>query len=85
MLNFRTKKGEQVLVKVGISAVGYEGSAKNLNQEVTGWDFDEVRKAAGEAWEQQLSKVRVTTSDNSEKRTFLHCTLPQFHLSRGLF
>jgi len=69
-LNFQTKKGEQVLVKVGISAVGYEGSAKNLNQEVTGWSFDNVSEMAGAAWEEQLSKVRIETDDISEKRTF---------------
>lgn len=69
-LNFQTEKGEQVLVKVGISAVGYEGSAKNLNLEVTGWDFDDICKKAGEVWEEELAKIRVETNDNSEKRTF---------------
>ncbi|MEN8200969.1 MAG: GH92 family glycosyl hydrolase [Bacteroidota bacterium] len=69
-LLFQTEKGEQVLVKVGISAVSYEGSARNLNLEVTGWDFDHLRDAAGKAWEEQLSQVRVETDDISEKRTF---------------
>ncbi len=69
-LNFQTEKGEQVVVKVGISAVGYEGSAKNLNQEVTGWEFDDISEKAGKAWEEQLSKIRVETDDISEKRIF---------------
>ncbi len=69
-LNFQTENGEEVLVKVGISAVGYEGSAKNLNQEVSGWDFDGICKKAEEAWETQLSKIRIETKDISEKRTF---------------
>ncbi len=69
-LKFSTEAKEQVLAKVGISAVSYEGSAKNLNQEVTGWDFDMVRQAAEAAWEEQLSKARVETDDDSEKRTF---------------
>jgi predicted alpha-1,2-mannosidase len=69
-LNFQTEEGEQVLAKVGISSVSYEGSAKNLNQELTGWDFDKTREKAGEAWEHQLSKIRIETDDISEKRTF---------------
>lgn len=69
-LNFQTEDGEQVLAKVGISATCYEGSAKNLNQEVTGWDFDQVSEAAGEAWEEQLSQIQVETENLSEKRTF---------------
>jgi len=69
-LNFKTEEGEQVLVKVGISAVGYEGSVKNLNLEVTGWDFDDISEKAGEIWEEELSAIKLETDDVSEKRTF---------------
>ena len=69
-LSFQTEKGEEVLVKVGISATGYEGSVKNLNQEVVGWDFDGISAQAGKAWEEELSKVQVKTNDVREKRTF---------------
>ena len=69
-LKFQTKKGEQVLVKVGLSAVGYEGSTKNLNLEVTGWDFNYVSEAASDAWEENLSQIHVETKDVAEKRTF---------------
>ncbi len=69
-LSFQTEQGEQIIAKVGISAVSYEGSAKNLNQEVNGWDFDHISQMATEAWEEQLSKIRIKTEDLSEKRTF---------------
>jgi len=69
-LNFRTEEAEQVIAKVGISAVSYEGSAKNLNLEVTGWDFDYICEAAKEAWEEKLSQIRIETDDLTEKRTF---------------
>jgi len=69
-LNFQTEKGEQVIAKVGISAVSYEGSAKNLNQEVRGWEFDYISQKATEAWEEQLSKIRIETDDLIKKRTF---------------
>ncbi len=69
-LLFSTEQDEQIIAKVGISAVGYEGSAKNLNQEVTGWDFDAVHQAAGVCWEEQLSRVRIESDSESDKRTF---------------
>jgi predicted alpha-1,2-mannosidase len=69
-LNFQTEKGEEVIAKVGLSAVSYAGSAKNLNQEINGWDFEYICGEAERAWEEQLSKVRIQTDDLSEKRTF---------------
>jgi predicted alpha-1,2-mannosidase len=69
-LRFSTGKDEQIISKVGISPVGYEGSVKNLNQEVTGWDFDVVHQAAASTWEERLSKMRVYTDDPADKKTF---------------
>ena len=78
-LEFSTDEGEQILVKVGISSTSYEGSVKNLNQEVNGWDFDLIREEAENAWEGQLARVRIETDDISEKRTFYtalyHCSI----------
>lgn len=69
-LKFSTDAQETVIAKVGLSGVSHEGATKNLNQEMTGWSFDTVRRAAADRWEEQLSKVRVETIDESEKRTF---------------
>jgi len=69
-LLFKTEKDEEVLVKVGISGTSYEASVKNLNQEVNGWDFEDIRQKAEEAWEHELSLIKVEGSDLSEKRTF---------------
>lgn len=69
-LKFSTDPQETVIAKVGLSGVSYEGATKNLDQEMTGWSFDTVCRAAADRWEEQLSKVRVETIDESEKRTF---------------
>ncbi|MEN8155536.1 MAG: GH92 family glycosyl hydrolase [Bacteroidota bacterium] len=69
-LNFKTEAGEQLLAKVGISPVSYQGSVNNLNLEVNGWDFDYIREKAALAWEEQLSKINITTDDIEEKRSF---------------
>ena len=44
--DFETAQNEQIMVKVGISAVDIEGAKQNLSSETPGWDFDKVRKDA---------------------------------------
>ena len=50
VLHFNTKKDEEVLVKVGVSAVDIAGARKNVESEIPEWDFDKVRKDARIAW-----------------------------------
>lgn len=69
-LNFQTKSSEVILVKVGISATSVEGARKNLKAEIPGWDFDGVRKAAEEKWNQALGSIEVQSSDPHVLRTF---------------
>lgn len=69
-LKFHTKSNEQVLVKVGISAVDINGAKANLYDEIHGWDFDKIVKTAKNAWNKRLSKIEVETSDETSKRIF---------------
>jgi len=69
-LTFSTSENEQILVKVGISAVSLEGAKKNLLTEIPGWDFDLVRKNAESAWEKELGKIIVETKTDSLKTIF---------------
>lgn len=69
LLKFQTKKDEQVLVKVALSAVDREGARKNLG-EIQDWDFDGIREKARQAWNGYLSKIDIETSDENQKRVF---------------
>ena len=69
-VTYKTKAGEAILVKVGISATGVEGARKNLNAENPGWDFDAVRSAAAKAWNRSLGAAQVETADPHIRRTF---------------
>lgn len=71
---FKTKKGEQVLLKVGISLNSIEAAEKNLKAEVKGWGFDSVRKEATAEWDKQLSRVEIKT-DDKEARNILYTSL----------
>jgi predicted alpha-1,2-mannosidase len=41
-----------------------------LEKEISGWDFNAVRKDAGEKWEAALSTIQVKTSDEEAKTIF---------------
>ncbi len=62
--------GQQVSVKVAVSAVGTDGALKNLS-ELDGKDFDTVRSDAEALWEQELGKYELDpVCDLRTKETF---------------
>lgn len=58
---FTTSKNEQIVLKIGLSAVSMEGALKNLKQEIPGWNFDSVRNEARSDWEKELGRIRIDT------------------------
>jgi len=58
-LDFDDAAGQQLIVKVAISAVSEDNAIANLETEVPGWDFDAVRRAARAQWTQALDAVEV--------------------------
>lgn len=65
MLHF-DNNGQQVMVKVSISAVDSEGARKNFNAECKSWNFDQYRTAAHDVWQKQLDVIDVTGSDDDK-------------------
>lgn len=59
-----------VMVKVGVSAVGMDNAAENLEAEIPGWDFEAVSAATSGKWNDALSRVAVETGDEKAKRIF---------------
>lgn len=70
LLYLPTNTGETVSVKTGISGVSMEGAQRNLETELPGWDFDHIRQAAKDAWQRELSKIRIETSNRKHKEMF---------------
>ncbi|MBN1650730.1 MAG: GH92 family glycosyl hydrolase [Bacteroidales bacterium] len=69
-VDFQTKANEEILVKVGISAVSIEGARKNLASEIPDWDFEKIKKTASEKWEKELNKIKVEGSNETDKTIF---------------
>ncbi len=69
-VSFNTKKDEQVLVKIGISAVSVEGAKKNLETENSGWSFPEIKTKAKNAWNKHLYTIEVEGGTEKQRRIF---------------
>jgi predicted alpha-1,2-mannosidase len=67
VLNFRDK---QILVKVGVSSVSVKNAIANLDGSLPGWDFEATAQAASDAWENELSKIRIRSNDSIQKTIF---------------
>ena len=62
--------GAPLLIRVGLSATSVEQAAKNLETEMPAADFDTVRSAARQQWEDNLSRLTIDSPDPVKRRTF---------------
>ena len=64
--------GEQqlVMVKVALSPVSCENAMANLKAEMSGFDFEHVRKACAAQWNERLNRITIETDDEAAKRVF---------------
>src|SRR6185437_1526305 len=70
VLSVPTSHDEVIHVKVGISAVSVEGALRNLEAEVPASDFDGARRAAKQAWQRELSRIRIETTRADHRKIF---------------
>ncbi len=82
-LNFETKVGEAVMMKVGISYADIEGAVESLN-EIRTWDFNLVKNNAAELWERELRKIQINTNDARIKQMF-YTALYHTYLAPAIF
>ncbi len=70
---FDPADGEELVVKVALSAVGTEGALRNLAAEAEGEDFGTIAAQAREKWNRELSAIEV--SGTHEQKTMLYTSL----------
>lgn len=68
--DFDVKSDEKVLVKVALSPVSTSGALENMRTEIPHWDFDRVKKEGQEAWNKELSKIKVATLNADDMVNF---------------
>ncbi len=69
---YTTEEGEEVTVCTGLSLVSVEQARLNMSAELEalGYDFEKVRMAAREEWNELLSRVKVSGGTEEDKVKF---------------
>ncbi len=67
---FETIAGDVVRMKVAISYCSIEQARKNLDTELSGWDFDAVVAEAADAWDDMLGRIEVEGGTEAQKTKF---------------
>jgi len=61
---------EPVMLKVALSPTSTDEAKKNMEAELPGWNFESVCQEADAAWNSELRKVKVQTTDEQVMTTF---------------
>lgn len=64
--NFDTEEAEKLKLKLALSPVSQENALLNLTTEIPDWDFEKVKAQARAAWNKELSKIQITSSNDTK-------------------
>ena len=70
VFSYYSSEATTLMIKVGVSFVSEVNAKDNLNSELTGHSFDEIREKARCQWETELGKIKITSSDVDKKVVF---------------
>jgi len=73
IVGFKTKRGEQVNMRVASSFISSEQAELNLKREVADREFDDIRREAKAIWNETLSRVAVEGGTHDQFKTFYSC------------
>ncbi len=70
VVSFKTKKGQSIHMKVASSFISQEQAVLNLSREVGSDSFEQTREKALQAWEKELERVMVSSTNTDYLKTF---------------
>lgn len=73
IVGFKTKKGEEVNVKLASSFISAEQAELNLKREIGEKSFETIKTEGEQVWEKELSRIKVEGGSEAEQRTFYSC------------
>ena len=78
LLCFQLGKAKILQVKVALSTVSVDGAKLNLQTEIPGWNFDQVRQYAEKAWNKYLNRIDVEAK--AKQKEIFYTSLYHFFL-----
>ncbi len=82
--SFKSNNNGVLLAKVGISGVSIEGARKNLDAEITDWNFKKIKDLAKKEWNKELGKIEVE-GGTKEKQVIFYTALYHAMLNPNLY
>jgi len=73
IVGFKTKKGEEVNVKLASSFISAEQAELNLSREIGDKSFETIKAEGEQIWEKELSRIKVEGGSEAEQKTFYSC------------
>jgi len=73
IVEFNTEVKNVIQLRTGISYVSIDNARENLETEISkpyGWNFNAVRQANVDTWDDLLGRVKITSNDRREKIRF---------------
>jgi len=83
-LSFNVNKNEEILIKVGISAVSIERARINMEYENIGWDFEKTKNDARQIWNKALGSIKIK-DDNLVNKTIFYTALYHSLLAPNIY
>jgi predicted alpha-1,2-mannosidase len=77
--------GRELEARMGISYISEEMALAAIERECGDADFETLRAAAQEAWEEKLSRIQIETSDEEQMKTFYSCLYRVFLFPRKAY
>ena len=84
VIGFKTKKGEIINARVASSFISYEQAKLNLG-EIGNLDFDALKNKGKNAWNKELSRIKVEGGTEDQTRTFYSCLYRSLLFPRKFF
>ncbi|PHN03989.1 GH92 family glycosyl hydrolase [Flavilitoribacter nigricans] len=70
LLTFADNAASELLMKVGISYTSVENARQNLQTELDHWDFDAVKEASADHWDEMLGRIEISGGTETQQRRF---------------
>jgi predicted alpha-1,2-mannosidase len=67
---FKLNKGEKLTIRIGTSFTSLEGARKNLQEEMPGFNFEQIAANTKAKWEKTLGQIKIATTNEQDKRIF---------------
>ena len=68
--NFSNESTSEIKIRYGLSYISTEQAEKNLQNDIPGWDLNEISEKARSKWNSTLSKIETEGGSENQKSVF---------------